>query len=311
MGHAGAGTPEERDAWAIRRRSSGSAICHLAELERKKWKINGLTLREEQIAHLAFALFSVCTSTRDGAAILLRNPPGTGKTIGLGVLNHAFMRWQERTAQAGGDPGVGAFCTAKPTHMAQQVFGHSQRVMRSPPYALAPRDVARYRKDLTTLYGDAVSQFFPKRGWDELFAAARTKPGDALVQEYLAASGDAADFARHGPAAAQAAALIAQLLDGSTRLVRGIYGTPDTIAPVPIPQGGEENTEAYGGDALPDFPQGYPVRTARDEWQAGEAAAAPRFVLGSSSMFTARQTREKMATCSGRRGSRLWMRPWG
>ncbi|MBI3618479.1 hypothetical protein HY213_00410 [Candidatus Peregrinibacteria bacterium] len=274
----------------------------LTELEWRRWKVNGLHMREDQIGHLFYVLASLCTGKRgEMAAILLRNPPGSGKTIELGVCNEAFLRWQDRRVEEGEDPKIGAFVTAKPTHMAQQAFGAQQRILRSPPYTVTAQEISRYYRDIAKLYGDKMQRCISRKVWSPLFTGERgTAAGAEIVRRSLQDRNRLEEFEKTVPNAHACIEQIGKLIDGSHVIVRGIYNHPDLIAAPPIPPLGEKDRLAYGGDATYGIPASdFPIHVGRKEWrimknspEPKDAVATPRFLLLTSGSFTGHRSRE-------------------
>ena len=267
----------------------------LQDLRGQHWKVMDKELWEHQKGKLGWLGKSICDATRKAATILIRDPQSTGKTAApLGVANVAFRRWQAQTKAKGCDPMVGAFCTQKPTHMAQQAFSQDQRIFRQPPYTVSEKQQRKFYNDCAALIGPAFASFFKSKDLSSLFTAKSSgSSGRDIVIAHLGVNLSA--FQSDVEHAEQAITLIGSLLDGTKVTVNGIYHAPVLLDPLPT-AGDEKEVTSYGGDAfLGTLVKDDAVLAGRPEWQLQELehGKQPEFFIGTTALFTAIGMRRK------------------
>lgn len=273
-------------------------ISGLIHTQRQKWQVHGYTLFPHQRADLSFAATALATGNRrQYAKILFRNPGGTGKTLQLGFMNEKFVNMQIRQILSGEEPGVGAFCAARPTSMGQQAFSREQQALRSPPHSLERRHINRFARDCKKLWGDEFTEIFGK-GWAQLFDEEYTadRNGMRAITEVLADRKDnpLQKIEAMGWDNPMVQAVIG-LIQGDKITIKGRHNTPVFVSPPPF---GDVTIDSYGGDATYGLPKGYPVLAGKPKWQLDQLpeGVEPQFFLTTASTFTSRSSQEKFAS---------------
>ena len=260
----------------------------LREISRDGRQVNGKTLYDHQFAHLIWIAATLTNGQDSPTSVFIHGAPGTGKTLTLGVLMQACIRLQTRGLMT----EKIAYCTAKPYHLSDKVYGKGmgqRRVLRTPPYSPTAKDINRRRLALCRMDDEFMKNYFPRTAWTKLFARRPSTDDVAhrVIEDYFRDAGLRVDTSDE-PMLANVVKVLASL----ATTVRGPSGSTELLAFSPIPDAAQQ-IASHTGDAAFAIPPGYPVFARESIGISTATRRDARVILEPATVFTSVQQIER------------------
>ncbi len=278
------------EATQLRTQESFSGV---ADLRRRKWEANGLTLRGYQRGIVSWNPMAWCAEGRKRSSQLIDLAYGAGKSIIGGVIMEFERNLQTRMLQGGADPEdvpMAGYMVMRKEHALQNALGE-QCIVQNPPYTFEQTHINQYYGDLTLLYGAMFTDRMNRKAWKELFTAD--------YPSHRAAAKAARDILGGGKKSSDEEMIdaIAGVLTGKIIYVPGPGNRP--VPKAPPPRVGDIDSDTYKGDALYGTPpiEVYPVKASHKDLLPGRKLALPDdagrelLYVMTSSMVTGTRTR--------------------